>query len=677
MIQKKQLAVAIAATCVASGIPYAQTPQKVEKVEITGSNIKRTDIESATPITIITRDDIVKSGATSLNEVLQNVTASGLGGFSETNTNLSSGGGAAGISLRGLGLSYTLVLVDSRRVAPSGFGGATGVANFTDLNSIPLSVIDRVEILRGSASAIYGADAVGGVINVILRRDFKGGEASTMIGQTQRGDGREFRVNAGYGFGDVATNKFNVIASVDYYKRERIRSVDRAYGKSADGTLLDADLGVDTRSLTGNPGSFRTGTVSSAGVFSATSPWRAMPNCPVSDKSPTAPTATQDQYCTFNFLKFWDLVPPSERIGGVVKATFEITPTLSGFARVMANDNQTTFNVAPTPLPTGVITASAPGNTLAQNYQYVYRITAGGPRVNEQKSDFFSVVTGLQGQLGAFDWQAAVNSSETKNTNHGSGYVNTLSIAQASASGLLKPYEFASNPSLEAAAAKAIAASYTRVGKAKSDSIDAKMSGELFSLPGGPLAAAFGFEFRRESIFDRCLTPECTLGAGGTSVISGANSSAAGGKRNVNAQFLELRAPVLKGLDVTVAARRDAYDGESSPDANGVVRSGKYDKIVPQVALEYRPIKTVLLRGVAGEGFKAPTLFEAYQATSDSFNSGTAYRDQRRFPVTGAREDSGATQVHNFRGGQPGLKPEQSKNYSFGFVLEPTPDFSV
>ncbi len=678
MIQKKQLVVAIAATFVASGATFAQqTTQKVERVEVTGSNIKRADVEAATPITIITREEIVKSGATSLNEVLQNVTASGLGNFSETNTNLSSGGGSAGVSLRGLGLSYTLTLVDGRRVAPSGFGGATGVSSFTDVNSIPLSAIERIEVLRGSASAIYGADAVGGVINLILRRDFKGGEVSGFAGQTQRGDGRELRANLAYGFGDLASNKFNVIGAFDYYKREKIRSLDRKFGESADGTLLDPDLGVDTRSLTGNPGSFRLGSGTTSANFNATTPWRSMPNCPAVNKLPSTPAADEDQYCAFNFLQFWDLVPPAERVGGVVKANFEISPSLSAFARVMANSNNTVFNVAPTPLPQGVIQANAPGNSLGQTYQYAYRITAGGPRKNDQTIDFFSGVVGLQGQLGRFDWQAAINSSNTKNTNEGSGFANTAKIAAASAAGLLKPYEFALNPAAELAAAQAITASYTRVGKAKSDSADAKISGDIFALPAGPLSMAAGIEFRRESIFDRCLTPECTAGAGGTSLITGANTTAAGGKRNVNSQFVEFRGAAFKGLDVTVAARRDAYDGQSDPDAAGVVRKGKYDQITPQYSVEFRPVKQVLLRGVMGEGFKAPTLFEAYQATSESFNSGTTYRDQRRCPVTAAREDCGSTQVRNFRGGQPELKPETSKNYTFGIVLDPIPELSL
>jgi iron complex outermembrane receptor protein len=659
-----------------------QAPASTQRVEVTGSNIKRTTSESATPIQVISRDDIAKSGATSLSEILQNVSAAGFGNFSETNTNLSSGGGSAGVSLRGLGLSYTLVLIDGRRVAPSGFGGATGVATFTDVNNIPPSAIERIEVLKGSASAVYGADAVGGVVNIILRREMKGGEITGQFAETSRGDGRTVKGSVAYGFGDLAENKFNVIASLDLYKRERIASVDRKYGASANGTLLNEELGVDSRSPTGNPGTFAVGTLaagsgSALSRFTASGPLRAMPNCPESDKSVANPGATEDQYCLFNFLKFWDLVPPSERTNALVKATLEISPSLSAFGRLMLSENKTTFNVAPTPLPQGVIAADAPGNSLGQAYTYLYRITAGGPRVNEQKIDFQSAVLGLQGQVQGYDWEVALNSSRNKNRNDGSGYANTLKIAEQSALGNLRPYEFALNPALEADIAQKISASYTRIGKAQSDAVDAKITGELVQLPAGPMSFAAGIEFRRESISDACITPECFAGAGGTSVITGANSTKAGGKRDVNSQFVELRAPALKGLDLSFALRRDAYSGESTPDAGGIALSGKYDKVVPQLGVEFRPSSTMLLRGVIGQGFKAPTLFEAYQATSESFNSGAAWRDQRRYPVTGSVQDSGATQVKNFRGGQPALKPEESENLSLGIVLEPMPDMSV
>ncbi|MBL8330965.1 MAG: TonB-dependent receptor [Rubrivivax sp.] len=667
---------------------FAQS-QPTQRIEVVGSNIKRSQTEGAAPIQVITREEIERTGATSLNEVLQNVSSAGLGNFSETNTNLSSGGGSAGISLRGLGLSYTLVLIDGRRVAPSGFGGATGVSTFTDLNSVPLSAIDRVEVLKGSASAVYGADAVGGVINVVLRRDLRGGEVSASYAQTSAGDGATTRLSAGVGFGDIASQKFNVLATLDVFKRERISSNDRPYGATANGPTLDP-VGIDTRSLTGNPGSFRTGTGSTTANFVPNSPWRAMPNCPTVDLSVANPTANQDQYCLFNFLTFWDLVPPAERVGGLIKATYEFSPSLTAYARLMANQNKTLFSVAPTPLPQGVIRATAPGNSLGQDYTYFYRITAGGPRINDQQIDFQALNLGLRGTLGRFDWDFGLSSSTTENTNNGSGFANTAKIAIESAAGNLRPYEFALNPALERDIAQRISASYTRKGEANSQAIDFKITGDVMQQFGaGPLAMAAGVEFRKEDIFDQCLTPECTAGPGRTSVITGANSTAAGGKRDVNSQFVELKATPLKGLDITLAARRDAYDGENTPDPadpNARKAFGKYDKAVPQLSVEFRPTSSMLFRGVIGEGFKAPTLFEAYQAKSESFNNGAAWRDQRRCPtvppaggtcLSGSLADSGAVQVRNFRGGNPSLNPETSQNLSLGMVFEPVSGLSI
>jgi iron complex outermembrane receptor protein len=655
-----------------TSVAFAQQQQQLDRVEVTGSNIRRTTVEGATPIQVITRDEIQKSGATSVFDLLNQVSTTGSGTFSETNTNLSSGGGAAGISLRGLGLSYTLTLINGRRVAPSGFGGATGVATFTDLNSIPLSAIDRIEVLKGSASAVYGADAVGGVINVILRRDLKGGEASLYGGMTSRSDGQEVRANAGYGIGDLATDKFNLLFTLDAYKRDRIRSVDRPYGKTADATTLDAELGVDSRSLTGNPGSFRTGTVSPTGVFTANGPWRAMPNCPTIDKIPVTPGATEDQYCVFNFLTFWDLVPQAQRVGLTVSGNFDVSSNLSLFATGVVNRNELTFNVAPTPLSVGVISATAPGNTLGQTYQYRYRITAGGPRVNEIQTDFMTLTAGAKGVVANLDWSAAVSSSKNDITSNGSGYADRTKIAEAQTRGLLLPYDFALNPAKEKAAADFIGASYTRKGSAKSNGIDGKIAGDLFDLPAGPLSFAAGVEFRTESITDKCETPACAAGN-----IDGANTTAAGGKRDINSQFVEFRGAVVKGLDLSLAVRRDAYSGKSDPNAAGEVFKGEYDKMVPQVGVEYRPMRQVLLRGVVGQGFKAPTLFEAYQARSESFNSGASWADQRRCPVTRAREDCGGTQVRNFRGGNAQLKPEESNNYTWGIVLEPVEGLSM
>jgi iron complex outermembrane recepter protein len=664
MYNRKPLVTALSIFTAMTFASWAQaqtaSEPKAEKVEVTGSNIKRVAAEGATPVQVITRDQIARSGATSLSEILSTVSIGGSGSFSETNTNLSSGGGASGIGLRGLGLSYTLVLLNGRRVAPSGFGGATGVATFTDLNGIPVAAIDRVEILKGSASAIYGADAVAGVVNVILRKDFKGGETSGQVGTTQRRDATEVRADLAVGMGDVAKDKYNFMAAYSHYQRDNIRSVDRPYSKTADQTSFQPELGVDSRSLTGNPGSFRTGTVSATGVFTANSAWRAMPNCPTINKSPVTPATAEDQYCLFNFLTFWDLAPSVKRDGVTLSGNFEVSSNLSLFATALVNRNTTSFQVAPTPLTVGVIPGNAPGNSLGQAYQYRYRVTANGGRVNETGIDFSSFVAGAKGSFGAFDWDMAFNTSKTDITNKGSGYANRNLVAAAAAAGNLRPYEFAVNPALEAAFAKTIAATFTRKGIAKSDMVDAKMSGEIMQLPAGPLAVAAGFEFRKESIVDECLEADCKAG-----LIDGANVTGSSGKRNVNSQYIELRAPAFKGLDVTAALRRDDYS------------TIQKDAVTPQVAIEFRPAKEVLIRGVAGKGFKAPTLFEAYQSKSESFNSGATYADQRRCPVTKAREDCGSTQVRNFRGGNVDLKPEESKNFSLGSVIEVTKDFTV
>jgi iron complex outermembrane receptor protein len=188
--------------------------------------------------------------------------------------------------------------------------------------------------------------------------------------------------------------------------------------------------------------------------------------------------------------------------------------------------------------------------------------------------------------------------------------------------------------------------------------IDAKASGEIMQLPAGPLAFAVGAEFRKESGVDECIEADCKNG-----FIDGTNVTGSSGKRNINSQYLELRAPAAKGLDITAAVRRDDYSTINK------------DSVTPQVAIEYRPMKELLIRGVAGKGFKAPTLFEAYQSKSESFNNGATWADQRRCPVTKAREDCGSTQVRNFRGGNVNLSPEKSKNVSLGTVVEVSKDF--
>ncbi len=635
----------------ATGVAQTQPAQgqQVEKIEITGSNIRRVAEEGALPLTIIKREDIERSGATSVSELLRTVTGSPFGGFDERSTNLSSGGGFANVSLRGLGARATLVLINGRRVAPAGFGGATGTDVFTDLNSLPIAAIDRVEILRDGASAVYGADAVGGVINVILRRDYKGGEVLLGYGLTQKSDGGEARGNITYGIGDIASDRFNALVSVDYFKRDRIRSKDRDWSSSAN---FEQYGGNDTRSLTGSPGSYRLGTLSAAGAFTPTSDYKAMPGCP----AVSLYTAGTNEYCLFDFLPFWDLMPSVERVSGYAALNVDLTGGHRAYVNLTAAHNESKFEVAPTPLQANIIPKGTAGNPFNSDVQVIYRTLGGGPRANKYTTDFMNLVAGVKGSFGPWDYDTGVTYSESKTDGEGTGYINRTKVAAAFRSGLLQPFVTAAGKGDDTAAAAAIGATTQRNGTTRSVQFDAKTSRELMSLAGGPMAFALGAEFRKEKLTDAADE----ISASGQ--IDGANIVASSGSRKVKAAFVELSAPFVKGLDATLAARVDSYDTFGS-------------SVNPKLSLGYRPNTSVLVRGSVGTGFRAPNLIEQYLGRSESFNSGVI--DPLRCPTTAAPGDCGRVQIRNFSGGNSALDPEKSKQFNFGFVFEPIKDATL
>lgn len=202
------------------------TTQELQRVEITGSNIRRVQSEAASPIQVVSRDDIEKSGKASVAEFLQALALDNQGSV-PTNFSIGFAAGASGISLRGLGAASTLVLVNGRRVAPYGLAD-DGQKLFTDLNMIPLDSVERVEILKDGASSIYGSDAIAGVVNVILRKDFKGTVAKVNFGASRYGDGTEKRASITTGFGDIDKDRYNVLFNFEVARQGEIYNRDRA-----------------------------------------------------------------------------------------------------------------------------------------------------------------------------------------------------------------------------------------------------------------------------------------------------------------------------------------------------------------------------------------------------------------------------------------------------------------
>jgi iron complex outermembrane recepter protein len=670
MIQKKQLAVAVAATFVATGFAYAQqTPQKVEKVEVTGSNIKRIDVEGALPVVVLKREDIEKSGKTTVNELLSTLTVISGGSFSEaTNAGNSFAPGTASVSLRGLGVNTTLVLLNGRRVANYGFAQNIN-ENFVDLNAIPVSAIERIEVLKDGASAIYGSDAIAGVINVILRKDFRGVEVAASIGDSKDGGGSEKRASLSAGYGDVAKNRFNAMVTLDYYQREKINSQDRSFSKTAD-KRGNGPGARDFRSPTGNPGYW----------FGGGNPNTAFTTCPASQVVTAASLGVGGggTVCAYDFAADNDLIPETERAGAFGAVTFQLSPNWTIFADAMFNTNKTYRFAAPT--PAAFSAANHPDRPAGSTFSSVaYRFLEAGRRTNETKTDSTRIVAGIKGN--AFDWdmEAALNFGRSETVDLARNFIiqerateafgGTLAGFTGQRYGVLDPSK---NP---AGMLDAIKIAPRREGISKVEGADLKASRELFNMAGGVAAIALGFEHRKESVADN-PDPRVALSNPNRVTVAGSGGTSVIGKRTQNSAYAEVSLPFLKGFESQLAIRTDRYSDFGTATT-------------PKVALSWRPSQAVLVRGGYAEGFRAPSLAEIYLGESTSFPSvvdaprctdyiaGFGATDPRTVAVCGPTGTGTAAQVRSIFLGNRTLKPEKSKSYSLGLVLEPTRDMTV
>lgn len=203
--------------------PDPVAPQKIEKIQVTGSNIKRVDAETVSPIQVITAEEIKRSGKQTITEILRTLPSNGTGGLNDITGSNSFSSGASTVSLRGLGSAATLVLLNGRRIAPYGLSDPNfGQGAATNLDSLPLDAIDRVEILKDGASAIYGSEAIAGVVNIILRRDFKGATVNVRGSTNYSGLYNSGTVAGSLGFGDLAADRYNVFVNVEGFHRERV-----------------------------------------------------------------------------------------------------------------------------------------------------------------------------------------------------------------------------------------------------------------------------------------------------------------------------------------------------------------------------------------------------------------------------------------------------------------------
>jgi len=632
-----------------------EAAEAMQRVEVTGSSIKRIDAETALPIQILRREDIDKAGATTAAELLAKISASAAGltdgaSFSD----ISGQRGFNGANLRGIGVSSTLVLLNGRRLANfASPGGNAGV----DLNAIPAAAIARVEVLKDGASAIYGTDAIGGVINFITRSDYNGADISAYASGTAHGGAAKNMGTVSAGKGKLASDGYNVFAVLDYQNTQPLRSTQRGWIGSA----FQPDINLDVSSSNTFPANVRRTKASGSPTGPRLNP--SAPNC-----NPPATVYAPDSFvgsnaCLYDYMHDTEIFPESKRYSLLSRGELAVDASNTLFAELLANTTRTTYRISPLTITNlnyplgGQYYPDALITTNKTPLRVSMRLSAAGPRTNEVEAKAQRLVLGAKGTLAGWDYNTAVNhSTNTVDDQYIDGYVRTSLFDSAFLSGKINPFGASGNEGNDLLA-KAKISDAARHSRGVTDAFDAKVTRDVFALPGGDAAVALGVEYRRETL---AFTPSALLAAG--EIRGDGAAQAFDGARNVKAAYMEWNLPFLKTLETQLALRHDRYSDVGSTTN-------------PKVGVRWNPVKQLVLRSSYSEGFRAPSLADLYNPPRTGQTNGiyndplgcikTATIDNRDNP------DYCGLQPDKLQGGRAGLRPETSKQYSAGMVWEP------
>jgi iron complex outermembrane receptor protein len=592
-------------------------------------------------VQVLTREDIERTGKTSIEAVLRGLTVDGVGSIPGSFSNGFASGSSA-VSLRGLGVNSTLVLLNGRRMTTYGLAD-DGTRTFVDLNSLPLEAVERIEVLKDGASAIYGADAVGGVVNVILRKSYNGAVMGASYGQANEGDGQTVRAFGSYGFGNLDSDKYNVFFTLEASKQKNIWSTDRGFIGEADHTsrgYYDTHLGAPRPyfSLATPTANTPFGTARLAGTG---------PRTNVIACNPAQIDATTG-LCRYNSLEEQEVQPEIERVNLFTRGTLQINQSLTGYAELGffntktkangtlgANNDAGVFNPADpaNPIVHGLMNlpGTHPDNTLGGDATFGYRPIELGGRDQVTDNQVFRGLVGLQGSNFGWDWDTGLLYAKSKLKNTNTGFINYDVMQAALNNGTYRiNMPNTTDPSVIAAVSPALVTKPT----SSVTSIDLRASRELMPLEGGPLGLALGGEARWEESNNPAV-PGTDTGS-----IVGLGYSQFNMKRNVQAIYGELVAPVTKWLELSGALRYDHY-------------SDFGNSTTPKVGFKIKPMDQFAIRGTYAEAFRAPGAAEV---------GGTSF---------------GFTTYGIVSLGNPNIQPEKAKSYTLGLIFEPMQDLSA
>jgi iron complex outermembrane recepter protein len=628
-------------------------------VEVTGTRLMRTDAATPSPVDIITRADIAQSGKTNLSDVVRSLTIDNNGSIGLGNVS-GFAMGSSGVALRGLAVNATLVLVNGRRMVH--YGLADDVQRtFVNLSAIPLDVVDRIEVLKDGASAIYGSDAIAGVVNIILRKQYQGASADLGYGWTEEGGGAMPHASLTGGIGNLDTDGYNLFANIEASHQHGIPSGDRAgrawigngdlrpYGYAFTAGGIGPNIGgwFDNASGTANPNRF-------GAVTPATGPvaWRQLPGCRSAIALPAGLGG-----CPYDRVREYGAILPEEKkLNLYVRGTMRLSGNAEPYFELgrFASDTRSTWVFGPTgvnelwidpatnavkdntrlPLP-----AAHPDNPLGADGLLSYLTADAGPRSFEHDSTVWRALVGVTGDWAGWRYDTGLLYGRTTTTRTLRGFIrDSVLRAGLAGTGPFGYYRLGANAGLNPPAFyQALSPEISTDNVSTLTMLDFKASRALARLAGGPLALSVGAEYRRETL-DAPAPPYTDTGD-----IVGWPYYVYSGKQTVTSAFAEVLAPVSGQLELDGALRVDRVrDSQTS--------------VTPKFGVKWTPWRRLVLRGTYAEGFRAPN--EVEQGVN---NTNAAALD-----LTGHGFLSVVRTI-----GNPDLKPETSRMLTLGAIYEP------
>ncbi len=682
--------------------------ERLDTIVVTGSNIRRVDIETANPVITIDRAQIQKSGKLTVGDLVQEL-PSIAGAATNPQVNNGGGTGASSVSLRGLGSNRTLILIDGQRIINN------------DINAIPANVVERIEVLLDGASSTYGSDAIAGVVNFIMRRDYQGAEFTADYGISDRDDGE--RTGGSFTFGQ-STDRGSVVAGINYNKTDAVSAAKRDFSFSAlylyGGNVY---AGGSSRTPTGRI--FLPNTPNASGVN-----LRTYYGCSSITRIAGTAGTTLDQYRCFvaggdnadfyNYQPLNVILVPQERTNVFALGNYKLTDNVEAYFKTFLNRTSSSSLIAPYPFdnfgnavtvsannlynPFGIEFSPQSGNRL------LIRLTGVGQRVSQYDTQTSQMMTGLRGNFGDTSWRWDVNANYGHFTRdqYTTGYLNfpqladslgpsmlvggvptcvrTAGNAATAIAGCVPLNLFVQDDPTSVGLLRAAGSNPFTNFLATSREATANVNGEVFDLPAGPASLAVGVLYRKDysnfladsTIILNPATGTCDLGTACTSQLSG--------NLETKEAYAEAFIPVLKDLPFAHSVNLSLGTRYSKFNLAGNTTNSK-------IAIEWRPIEDLLLRGTVSEVFRAPGISELFAgAGSDAptlndpcqgYLPGQAQGINACGPSTGATAIDPVTgipaepnsQVSGIVSGAVAagftLKPESGKSFDFGVVYSP------